>query len=301
MELNDIRVYDPRDYEYSPELDFDSLIDVEDTKKPEITRCCCDDSESDLYLTCSICGYKELENYGYRYKSSAYCNECAFKVCDKLIEKPKYAFTRLKEDKIKFINCHFCDYEMLWEDKIYRDGKILCSSCDYDTKLLNQYSKEQQTQLTIYAKTYNLTIDEAIDYQTHCHCCGKEVKDGVFDEVNHQYCKKRCFEYIEEYRYHCFKKDNCMLCGNNNYYESDDENLITTEDAGILDEDRNAQNIIGPISVRRLEDDEWDEIESYGEYYYLRKGFYRSVSSIPAPRPGYTSIQIGDQWYMYCI
>jgi len=85
-----------------------------------------------------------------------------------------------------------------------------------------------------------------------------------------------------------------MLCGNNNYYESDDENLIATEDAAIL-------NMLGPVSVRIYEDDDWDEIEAYGEFYYLRKGFYKCVSSVPAPRDGYADIEIGDQWYVYRV
>ena len=212
MELNDIRVYDPRDYEYSPQFDFDYLFDVEDTKQPEMTRCRCDDSEPHHYLTCCTCGIKELEYYGYRYKSSTYCNECAFKVCGKLIEKPKFAFARLKEDKIQFTKCHLCDCDILWEDKIFQDGKIRCYSCDYDADLLNQYSEEQQNELINYAKIHNLTIEESIDYQTHCHCCGNEVQDGVFDEKNHQYCKKICFEHCEEYRYDCSRGEECKVC-----------------------------------------------------------------------------------------
>lgn len=163
----------------------------------------------------------------------------------------------------------------------------------------NQSFDEEQIQMTKeYVKEFNLcrdasqqymTIGVAIEYMKCCHNCGnQEIPYG------NMYCNRRCSEYIEDYRYPCFRKDDCMICGNNNYYESDDENLIATEDAAIL-------NMIGPVSVRAYEEDEWDEIEAYGEYYYLRKGFYKHVSSVPAPRDGYTSIEIGDQWYIYRI
>jgi hypothetical protein len=67
------------------------------------------------------------------------------------------------------------------------------------------------------------------------------------------------------------------------------------------------KNVIGPVSVRRPQDDMWDEFEydlwDYDaedyckNYYYFRKGFYSSVSSMPAPRPGWITYEIGEDWY----
>ena len=58
-------------------------------------------------------------------------------------------------------------------------------------------------------------------------------------------------------------------------------------------------NAIGPLQERMERDPNvWNEIEHYGEYYYFRIGFYRSVSSEPAPRPGYTWWPIGQVNYM---
>ena len=203
---------DPLSDVVDPRFDFDSLQEPD-----KMTRCRCDDSEPDTdpYLTCSICGFLECEYYGYRYKSSAYCNECALEVCGKLIEKPKYAFSRLPvrsgQFQCDFVYCDECNYMMLDEDKINYNGDILCSCCAND-KLLCKYSAEQCEQLRLYAEKHNLTIEESIDYQTHCHCCGKTVDDGLFDEMNHQYCKEKCFEHCEDYWYECFRGEECKVC-----------------------------------------------------------------------------------------
>ena len=206
--------YDPLADMPDLRFDFDALQEPDEL--PEMTRCRCDDSKPDPYLTCCNCGFSEYEYYGYRYKSSAYCNECALKVCGKLIEKPKYAFSRSPvrsgQFQCDFVYCDECNYMMLDQDKINYKCNILCSHCARDAELLDRYTEEQQDQLIKYAEKHNLTIEESIDYQTHCHCCGKTVEDG-FDESNHQYCKEKCFERCEDYWYHCFRGDDCKVCG----------------------------------------------------------------------------------------
>jgi hypothetical protein len=58
-------------------------------------------------------------------------------------------------------------------------------------------------------------------------------------------------------------------------------------------------NAIGPLQERMERDPNvWNEIEHYGEYYYFRIGFYRSISGEPAPRPGYTWYPVGRDNYM---
>jgi hypothetical protein len=84
--------------------------------------------------------------------------------------------------------------------------------CVADNELLSKYSEEQQKDLCGYAQMYELTIAEAIEYQTSCHNCGKEVKNGQFDDVTHQYCGKRCFKYSEDFYYPCFREGNCLVC-----------------------------------------------------------------------------------------
>jgi len=204
--------YDPLYDIYSPLFDFDTL--QEPDQLPEMTRCRCDDSDPEPYLTCCNCGYLEYEYYGYRYKSSAYCNKCALDICGKLIEKPKNVFPRVhvKKEKNDFAYCDECNYLMLDEEKIEYNGDILCSPCVNDAKLLCKYTLEQKLNIRMYAEEYGLTIEESIDYQTHCHCCGKEVNDDIFDAENHQYCKKSCFEHCEDYWYHCFRGQDCKVC-----------------------------------------------------------------------------------------
>jgi hypothetical protein len=223
-----------------PEFDFDALQEKEyplqEDDKPRPTRCRCDDNPTE-YITCSNCGFIECEYYSYRYKSTVYCNECAYELCGKLIEKPKYAFSKVskKEEKKhpEFINCEYCDYEVSWEEKIIQKDKMVCSQCAHDTELLDQYSEEQQDQLIKYAEKYILTIEEAIDYQTSCHCCGKTVNDTIFDAENHQYCKEKCFEHCEDYWYHCFREKDCKVCDIWNYHARRDS--LTAYDIELSD------------------------------------------------------------------
>ena len=128
-----------------------------------------------------------------------------------------------EKDNSEGVNCHYCNYEILIEERILRDDKLICRRCDYDSELLDQYSEEQQNAIIGYSMTYDLTIEEAIEYQTHCHCCGREDKDGLFDKMCHQYCRSRCFDYIEEFRYPCYLEAACKVCPNWRYHATDRE------------------------------------------------------------------------------
>jgi hypothetical protein len=278
-------------------------VEPEEDLVAEVTRCRCDDSDPE-YITCCSCEYTEWEIYSFRYKSSVYCNQCAFEVCGILIDKPQYAFN-IDDDVYKFnkVNktkyseaqytifvqfkkkydltvdeafyyiqaCHCCanqiqdfgaefcsdkceqyfnndyaeciykqsdlacklciyndktvtdDYtiscdrclsETLYNDSVIHNEQLFCEGCahEYEKELLAPYSEEQAAELSKYAEKHNLTIKEAIDYQSHCHCCGNEVTNPVFDENNHQYCKKRCFEHCEDYRYECSRGKECKVC-----------------------------------------------------------------------------------------
>lgn len=63
--------------------------ELDDDSKPLMTRCRCDDSPR-KYITCCECGECEEEMYSFRYKSSLYCNTCAYEVCGIMIDKPSY-------------------------------------------------------------------------------------------------------------------------------------------------------------------------------------------------------------------
>jgi hypothetical protein len=84
-------------------------------------------------------------------------------------------------------------------------------------------------------------------------------------------------------------------------------NHLKMEIDKVLSEIPFKKNVIGPTSVRRPKDDLWDEFEDdlwdydaedyCKKYYYFRKGFYSSISSMPEPRPGWISYEIGEDWY----
>ena len=84
---------EPFKKERTKEVDTTCFLDPEEA--PIMTRCRCDDSPTE-YITCHVCGFIECEYYAYRYKSSVYCNVCAYEVCGQLIEKPKFAFNQHK-------------------------------------------------------------------------------------------------------------------------------------------------------------------------------------------------------------
>lgn len=172
------------------------------------TRCHCDDSPVE-YVTCQTCGFEEDALYSYRYKSTVYCNQCALDVCGVLIKKPEKKF----DIEEVMITCDHCGFDEDSRYIQYIDSSKYCNGCaldklPYETK----YSPAQLDELRLYARENNLTIEEAIEYQTHCHNCGKYVKNATFDGQSHQYCKKGCYEYCEEYWYPCYRGDKCLVC-----------------------------------------------------------------------------------------
>ena len=86
----------------------------------------------------------------------------------------------------------------------------ICQGIDYE--LLKKFSTEQQTELCEYAKIHYLSIDQAIEYQTHCHNCGKGTPDSLIRSDSHQYCSSRCQEYCEVFCYSCVYEKECLVC-----------------------------------------------------------------------------------------
>jgi len=120
-------------------------------------------------------------------------------------------------DQDEFADCESCNNSIKWDELICHKNNLICHGCFYDRcaydgLLLEKYTEEEQAQLTNYAEEYGITIEQAIDYQTHCHCCGKTVENPTFDEKEHQYCNKRCWESCEDYWYPCDKGEDCRVC-----------------------------------------------------------------------------------------
>jgi len=203
--------YDPLSNVADPRFDFDSLQEVKILCYfgPDCDKCkAYSGREEDRYPSmCEICYNKFTDHEGYcdADGSRFCCNMCAEQEAKKdfckKCEEPFGDKTIPNEYDGEF--CEVCYYLVPNKYQYYADD---------EEELLEKYTEEQQDQLIKYAEKHNLTIEESIDYQTHCHCCGKTVEDG-FDESNHQYCKEKCFERCEEYWYHCFRGDDCKVCG----------------------------------------------------------------------------------------
>ena len=119
----------------------------------------------------------------------------------------------LEEEQLE-VTCDRCVSKILYNESVIYNQKCLCEGCVYDyiQDLLAPYSEEQRQEIYRYTEEHNLTIEEAIDYQTHCHCCGNHVENAIIDSENHQYCGKRCFNHCEDYWYECFRGEECKVC-----------------------------------------------------------------------------------------
>jgi hypothetical protein len=204
--------YDPLADISDPRFNFD---DLQEDKilcyfGPDCDKCkAYSGREEDRYPSmCEICYNKFTDHEGYcdADGSRFCCNMCAEQEAKKdfckKCEEPFGDKTIPNEYDGEF--CEVCYYLVPNKYQYYADD---------EEELLEKYTEEQRTDLRNYAKEYNLNMWEAIEYQTHCHSCGKSVEDGVFDGKNHQYCKKKCFEYCEDYLYPCFREKCCRVCG----------------------------------------------------------------------------------------
>lgn len=77
-----------------------------------------------------------------------------------------------------------------------------------------KYTESQITELRQYAEFYDLSsINEAIDYCTKCHFCGRKCEISIHTH-SHQYCKMRCADMSEDFNYCCFRGESCKICNN---------------------------------------------------------------------------------------
>jgi hypothetical protein len=148
-----------------------------------------------------------------------YCDKCQDSYMKCAIYKNKLLCDNCYFDEV-FVYCEECSEYLYDKDKRPDLVDTLCAQCLEVNEMLSKYSEEQRQSLHIYAQAHGLTIAEAIEYQICCHSCGREVDDGLFDGVNHQYCRQRCFDYCEEYQHPCFREANCSVCSIWHYREN---------------------------------------------------------------------------------
>ena len=85
---------------------------------------------------------------------------------------------------------------------------------DYEAEV-NEFNERYGTcfgaeQLVIfkqYQANNHLKIWDAIEYIQSCHKC-----DSFLTHFGNEYCNERCCEYVEDYRYPCFRGEDCLIC-----------------------------------------------------------------------------------------
>ena len=83
----------------------------------------------------------------------------------------------------------------------------------------------------------------------------------------------------------------------------DESASAVDESASAVDESAEAvvcfsENCIGPLSIQRPADPDWDEIEYCGSYFYLKNGYYKTLTGLPTPRNGWVGYNIGEVNYL---
>ena len=77
-----------------------------------------------------------------------------------------------------------------------------------------KYTESQITELRQYAEFYDLSsINEAINYCTKCHFCGKNCEMSIHTHC-HNYCGMHCADMSEDFNYCCFRGESCKICSN---------------------------------------------------------------------------------------
>lgn len=240
----------------------------------------------DCYI-CNIDGDEEVNHFN-RLNETCYPS----KEYEKLKNYAKTNMITLRDAIFYSQKCHTCRCDMgQCEGSMY--GNTYCS--DYC-----------ETQVELYERECCNSIGYLYHPDMECNICLNPDKTTAF---NLRYNVEFDDDSIKEIKYYA-KIHEMTIWDAIDYYNDkykDNYVLFTTEDAGILSdddeilEDENDFNIIGPATKTGLFDSEtWDEIEDLdGDVYYLRKGFYRCVSSgPPAPRDGMDWYEIGGNFYV---
>jgi hypothetical protein len=259
---------------------------------------------------CNIDGDEEVNHFN-RLHETCYSS----KVFEKLKKYAKTNMITLRDSIFYAQNCHNCRCDMGQGDGSMF-GNTYCS--DYC-----------ETQVELYECECCNSIGYLYHDDMECNICLNPDKTAAF---NVRYNVEFDDDSIKEIKYyakiHEMTIRDAIDYYNDKYNTNNNEILFTTEDAGILsDEDDDMPpltratvdrvliakmllpdevtlrnfNISGPATKTGLLDsDTWDEIEDLdGDVYYLRRGFYRFVSSgPPAPRDGMDWYEIGGNFYV---
>ena len=82
--------------------------------------------------------------------------------------------------------------------------EVIYEDIQYLREKYQPFTCQQEDAICEYAHSHQLSIDDALDYLSSCHHCGKPVYD-IFDGTSHNYCNSRCQGYCEDFHYPCFR------------------------------------------------------------------------------------------------
>lgn len=93
--------------------------------------------------------------------------------------------------------------------------EVLYDDIKYLREKYQPFTSQQEDAICEYAHSHQLSIDDALDYLSSCHHCGKPVYD-IFDGTSHNYCNSRCQGYCEDLHFTCFRNGpdypGCKVC-----------------------------------------------------------------------------------------
>jgi hypothetical protein len=112
--------------------------------------------------------------------------------------------------------------------------QAVCEMPPHFPKCLSQ-AVAWDTAVCEYANAHQLSIDDALEYLSECHNCGKSLDDN-YDGIGHRYCSERCQYYCEDFHYTCFREGNCRVCPRDKDPDYDSLAIPNLEDSRERDE-----------------------------------------------------------------
>jgi hypothetical protein len=282
----------------------------------EEDRFCCE---------CVNCEKMMTDHEGYTFENGElYCNLCSETIAAIAISKDEEEAKEAeynKREKDFFSSYDGVQDYYLWleeQQKLHKDDPEFQKNIDLFTggsqfKCLwteeeeqeeeGREEREREEQEADYNKRYNDffgSYDGVQDY----FCWLEEQKNLHKDDPEFQ-------KNLSLFTYNTNREQSNCLWSDEDKLSYDfakaETNQLIMEIDKVLSPIPSEKNVIGPVSVRRPQDDMWDEFEDdlwdydaedyCKKYYYFRKGFYSSVSSMPSPRPGWITYEIGEDWY----
>ena len=131
---------------------------------------------------------------------STYCHSCSKDMYEKRYDS---LYCCDECEKAVEVKCEQCIYT-----------ETLCKICDYknnDTFNIRygvNYTTEEVDMTIEYAKEHDLTMNEAMNYLSACHYCGRDTPYG------YGYCRARCQDLAEDFNHECYRGKDCKVCNN---------------------------------------------------------------------------------------